>query len=47
VYDNLSVKVEAWRRAMDLVLLVLQTDAEVITGVDPDSLRTETDLVLL
>ncbi|XP_056457135.1 Bardet-Biedl syndrome 12 protein [Gadus chalcogrammus] len=47
VYDNLSVKVEAWRSAMDLVLLVLQTDAEVITGVDPDSLRTETDLVLL
>ncbi|CAL8261918.1 unnamed protein product [Lota lota] len=47
VYDNLSVKVEAWRRAMDLVLLVLQTDAEVITGIDPEALRTETDLMLL
>nr|XP_057908823.1 Bardet-Biedl syndrome 12 protein isoform X2 [Doryrhamphus excisus] len=34
VYDNLSVKQEVWRRALDLVLLVLQTDAEVITGVD-------------
>ncbi|XP_028272569.1 chaperonin-containing T-complex member BBS12 [Parambassis ranga] len=33
VYDNLSVKQEAWRKALDLVSLVLQTDAEVITGV--------------
>ena len=35
VYDNLSVKQEAWRKALDLLFLVLQTDAEVITGVDP------------
>ncbi|XP_035016442.2 Bardet-Biedl syndrome 12 protein [Hippoglossus stenolepis] len=34
VYDNLSVKQEAWRKALDLLFLVLQTDAEVITGVD-------------
>ncbi|KAJ3588254.1 hypothetical protein NHX12_011848 [Muraenolepis orangiensis] len=47
VYDNLSVKVEAWTRAMDLVFLVLQTDAEIITGVDPETLRTQTDLMLL
>lgn len=32
IYDNLSVKLEAWRKALDLVFLVLQTDAEVITG---------------
>ncbi|NXT00727.1 BBS12 protein, partial [Jacana jacana] len=32
VYDNLAAKTEAWRRALDLVLLVLQTDAEIITG---------------
>ncbi|XP_047441867.1 Bardet-Biedl syndrome 12 protein isoform X2 [Mugil cephalus] len=43
VYDNLSVKQEAWRKALDLVLLVLQTDAEVITGV---SQKTE-NLTLL
>ncbi|XP_051915590.1 Bardet-Biedl syndrome 12 protein [Hippocampus zosterae] len=34
VFDNLSVKQESWRKALDLVLLVLQTDAEIITGVD-------------
>ncbi|NXM70816.1 BBS12 protein, partial [Serilophus lunatus] len=32
VYDNVGAKTEAWRRALDLVLLVLQTDAEIITG---------------
>jgi len=32
VYDNVKAKTEAWRRALDLVLLVLQTDAEIITG---------------
>ncbi|NXP22344.1 BBS12 protein, partial [Scytalopus superciliaris] len=32
VYDNVAAKTEAWRRALDLVLLVLQTDAEIITG---------------
>ncbi|XP_041799885.1 Bardet-Biedl syndrome 12 protein [Chelmon rostratus] len=34
IYDNLSVKQEAWRKALDLVFLVLQADAEVITGID-------------
>lgn len=34
IYDCLSVKQEAWRKALDLVFLVLQTDAEVITGID-------------
>uniref|UniRef100_A0A3Q3VNG3 Uncharacterized protein n=1 Tax=Mola mola TaxID=94237 RepID=A0A3Q3VNG3_MOLML len=34
IYDSLSVKREAWRKALDLVFLVLQTDAEVITGID-------------
>lgn len=34
VYDCLNVKREAWRRALDLVFLILQADAEVITGVD-------------
>ncbi|KFQ13071.1 Bardet-Biedl syndrome 12 protein, partial [Leptosomus discolor] len=32
VYDNVTAKTEAWRRALDLVLLMLQTDAEIITG---------------
>uniref|UniRef100_UPI00398E8ED0 Bardet-Biedl syndrome 12 protein n=1 Tax=Pristiophorus japonicus TaxID=55135 RepID=UPI00398E8ED0 len=32
VYDNVTVKLEAWRRALNLVLLVLQADAEIITG---------------
>ncbi|NWT17038.1 BBS12 protein, partial [Vireo altiloquus] len=32
VCDNVAVKTEAWRRALDLVLLVLQTDTEIITG---------------
>nr|DBA28928.1 TPA: hypothetical protein GDO54_009211 [Pyxicephalus adspersus] len=32
VYDNVTPKVEAWRRALHLVLLVLQSDAEIITG---------------
>ncbi|NXP35331.1 BBS12 protein, partial [Leiothrix lutea] len=32
VCDNVAAKTEAWRRALDLVLLVLQTDAEIITG---------------
>ncbi|XP_056327890.1 Bardet-Biedl syndrome 12 protein [Danio aesculapii] len=33
VYDNVTVKCEAWRRALDLVFLVLQSDTEIITGV--------------
>ncbi|XP_028314944.1 chaperonin-containing T-complex member BBS12 [Gouania willdenowi] len=37
VYDNLSVKLEAWRKALDLVFLVLQTDAEIVTGVAPET----------
>ncbi|XP_054845510.1 Bardet-Biedl syndrome 12 protein [Eublepharis macularius] len=38
VYDNVTAKIEAWRRALDLVLLVLQTDAEIITGPKRDQL---------
>ncbi|NXC38375.1 BBS12 protein, partial [Penelope pileata] len=38
VYDNVAAKMEAWRRALDLVLLVLQTDAEIITGHRRDQL---------
>ncbi|KAM9295429.1 chaperonin-containing T-complex member BBS12 [Morus bassanus] len=38
VYDNVTAKTEAWRRALDLVLLVLQTDAEIITGPKRDQL---------
>lgn len=34
VYDNMTVKFDAWRRALDLVLLVLQSDTEIITGVN-------------
>ncbi|XP_003410477.1 Bardet-Biedl syndrome 12 protein [Loxodonta africana] len=32
VYDTVTPKIEAWRRALDLVLLVLQTDSEIVTG---------------
>lgn len=32
VYDNVLAKEEAWRRALDLVLLVLQADNEILTG---------------
>ncbi|NXX85910.1 BBS12 protein, partial [Urocolius indicus] len=38
VYDNVTAKTEAWRRALDLVLLVLQTDAEIITGAKRNQL---------
>ncbi|XP_076861900.1 chaperonin-containing T-complex member BBS12 [Brachyhypopomus gauderio] len=34
VYDNMTVKFETWRRALDLVFLVLQTDTEIITGIN-------------
>uniref|UniRef100_A0A8C2ZEG8 Bardet-Biedl syndrome 12 n=2 Tax=Cyclopterus lumpus TaxID=8103 RepID=A0A8C2ZEG8_CYCLU len=47
VYDSLSVKQEAWRKALDLVLLVLQTDAEVITGIDPKTDGAQDKLMLL
>uniref|UniRef100_UPI003AAFA46F Bardet-Biedl syndrome 12 protein n=1 Tax=Centroberyx gerrardi TaxID=166262 RepID=UPI003AAFA46F len=47
VYDNLSVKLEAWRKALDLVLLVLQTDAEVITGTDHKTVGAQANLMLL
>ncbi|KAK9518442.1 hypothetical protein VZT92_023748 [Zoarces viviparus] len=47
VYDNVSVKQEAWRKALDLVLLVLQTDAEVITGIDPKRDGPQEDVMLL
>ncbi|XP_060102803.1 Bardet-Biedl syndrome 12 protein [Heteronotia binoei] len=50
VYDNVMVKIEAWRRALDLVLLVLQTDAEIITGPKRDQLlksQASTELMFL
>ncbi|KAM8910881.1 chaperonin-containing T-complex member BBS12 [Spinachia spinachia] len=47
VYDLVSVKQEAWRRALDLVLLVLQTDAEIITGVGPKPDAAHGDVMLL
>ncbi|XP_033488719.2 chaperonin-containing T-complex member BBS12 isoform X2 [Epinephelus lanceolatus] len=47
IYDNLSVKEEVWRKALDLVLLVLQTDAEVITGIDQKSGDAQENLMLL
>ncbi|XP_069025522.1 Bardet-Biedl syndrome 12 protein [Embiotoca jacksoni] len=47
IYDNLSVKQEAWRKALDLVFLVLQTDAEIITGVDPKTASEQDNLTLL
>ncbi|XP_008289289.1 chaperonin-containing T-complex member BBS12 [Stegastes partitus] len=47
IYDNLSVKQEAWRKALDVVLLVLQTDAEVITGVGHKSDAAQENVLLL
>lgn len=47
IYDNLSVKQEAWRKALDLVFLVIQTDAEVITGVDQRSEGAKKNVMLL
>lgn len=47
VYDNVCVKQEAWRKALDLVFLVLQTDAEVITGVDNKTDVAQTNLMFL
>lgn len=47
IYDSLSVKQEAWRRALDLVLLVLQADAEVITGIDQNTGGSQETLMLL
>ncbi|NWY59448.1 BBS12 protein, partial [Chionis minor] len=41
VYDNVTAKTEAWRRALDLVLLVLQTDAEIITGPKRNHVSSE------
>ncbi|NXY04612.1 BBS12 protein, partial [Pteruthius melanotis] len=38
VCDNVAAKTEAWRRALDLVLLVLQTDTEIITGTGRNQL---------
>uniref|UniRef100_A0A4W3HZ94 Bardet-Biedl syndrome 12 n=1 Tax=Callorhinchus milii TaxID=7868 RepID=A0A4W3HZ94_CALMI len=39
VYDNVTVKLESWRRALDLVLLVLQADVEIITGYRANTSR--------
>ncbi|XP_077387902.1 chaperonin-containing T-complex member BBS12 [Festucalex cinctus] len=47
VFDNLSVKQESWRKALDLVLLVLQTDAEIITGVDESKQGNQAGLMFL
>lgn len=47
VYDNVSVKQEAWRKALDLVFLVLQTDAEIITGTEQKTEITHENLMLL
>ncbi|XP_042548927.1 Bardet-Biedl syndrome 12 protein [Dipodomys spectabilis] len=41
VYDAVTPKVEAWRRALDLVLLVLQTDSEIITGHGHTQMRAQ------
>ncbi|XP_029021735.1 Bardet-Biedl syndrome 12 protein [Betta splendens] len=47
IYDNLSVKQEAWRKALDVVFLVLQTDAELITGMDHETDHVEENVMLL
>lgn len=47
IYDSLSVKQEAWRKALDLVFLVLQADAEIITGIDQKTDGAQENLMLL
>ncbi|XP_077434767.1 chaperonin-containing T-complex member BBS12 [Vanacampus margaritifer] len=47
VFDNLSIKQESWRKALNLVLLVLQTDAEIITGVDESKQGKHAGLMFL
>ncbi|XP_070769843.1 Bardet-Biedl syndrome 12 protein [Enoplosus armatus] len=47
IYDSFSVKHEAWRKALDLVFLVLQADAEVITGIDQKTDGAQENLMLL
>ncbi|XP_021487970.1 Bardet-Biedl syndrome 12 protein [Meriones unguiculatus] len=41
VYDTVTPKIEAWRRALDLVLLVLQTDSEIITGLEHTQMNSQ------
>lgn len=41
VYDIVTPKIEAWRRALDLVLLVLQTDSEIITGPGHTQIKSQ------
>ncbi|XP_035925308.1 chaperonin-containing T-complex member BBS12 [Halichoerus grypus] len=41
IYDVVIPKIEAWRRALDLVLLVLQTDSEIITGLGHTQLNSQ------
>ncbi|XP_059961686.1 Bardet-Biedl syndrome 12 protein isoform X2 [Mesoplodon densirostris] len=41
VYDVVTPKIEAWRRALDLVLLVLQTDSEIITGLEQMQINSQ------
>ncbi|XP_070693230.1 Bardet-Biedl syndrome 12 protein [Pempheris klunzingeri] len=47
IYDNLSVKQEAWRKALDLVFLVLQADAEVTTSCGQNTDCTQENLMML
>nr|XP_023646281.1 Bardet-Biedl syndrome 12 protein [Paramormyrops kingsleyae]XP_023646282.1 Bardet-Biedl syndrome 12 protein [Paramormyrops kingsleyae]XP_023646283.1 Bardet-Biedl syndrome 12 protein [Paramormyrops kingsleyae]XP_023646284.1 Bardet-Biedl syndrome 12 protein [Paramormyrops kingsleyae] len=47
IYDNVTVKLEAWRRALDLVLTVLQTDVEIITGISSTDVQGLEDFLLL
>lgn len=46
VYDNVTVKFEAWRRALDLVFLIIQTDTEIITGMNEEKSQYK-DLMFL
>ncbi|CAB1325548.1 unnamed protein product [Coregonus sp. 'balchen'] len=45
VYDNVTVKLEAWRKALDLVFLVLQTDTEIIIGIDPKQVEGQSNVM--
>lgn len=47
IYENVTVKQEAWRKALDLVFLVLQTDVEIITGVAQGSVAGQGGLMFL
>lgn len=47
ILDNVEAKLEAWRKALDMVLLVLQSDTEIITGLSTKDAKQESHVIVL